>query len=126
MVGDCALYSAANIALMKNIKWLSRVPLTLEKAKNLVSQLEEAEFTKSEIEGYSYVERKSNYGGVEQRWLIVESKARKISEQRKITLYFLPDSTVFITPINQLQKQILSAMKMPELLYELELKLCKT
>ena len=84
MVGDCALYSAANIALMKNIKWLSRVPLTLEKAKNLVSQLEEAEFTKSEIEGYSYVERKSNYGGVEQRWLIVESKARKISEQRKI------------------------------------------
>lgn len=24
-----------------------------------------------------------------------------------ITLYFLPDSTVFITPINQLQKQIL-------------------
>jgi transposase len=43
-----------------------------------------------------------------------------------LTLYFLPDSTVFITPINQLQKQILSAMKMPEFLYELELKLCKT
>jgi transposase len=43
-----------------------------------------------------------------------------------LTLYFLPDSTVFITPINQLQKQILAAMKMPEFLYELELKLCKT
>ncbi len=43
-----------------------------------------------------------------------------------ITLYFLPDSTVFITPINQLQKQILFAMKMPESLYELELRLCKT
>ena len=43
-----------------------------------------------------------------------------------LTLYFLPDSTVFITPINQLQKQILSAMKMPEFLYELELKLCMT
>lgn len=43
-----------------------------------------------------------------------------------LTLYFLPDSTVFITPINQLQKQILSAMKMPEFLYELELRLCKT
>lgn len=39
-----------------------------------------------------------------------------------ITLYFLPDSTVFITPINQLQKQILFAMKMPESLYELELR----
>lgn len=43
-----------------------------------------------------------------------------------ITLYFLPDSGVFITPINQLQKQILFAMKMPESLYELELRLCKT
>jgi hypothetical protein len=43
-----------------------------------------------------------------------------------LTLYFLPDSTVFITPVNQLQKQILAAMKMPEFLYELELKLCKT
>jgi len=31
-----------------------------------------------------------------------------------LTLYFLPNSTVFITPINQLQKLILSLMKMPE------------
>lgn len=43
-----------------------------------------------------------------------------------ITLYLLPDSTVFITPLNQLQKQILSAMKIPESLYDPELKLCKT
>ncbi len=43
-----------------------------------------------------------------------------------LTLYFLPDSTVFITPINQLQKQILLLMKIPESIYELELKPCKT
>ncbi|MEH1925519.1 MAG: hypothetical protein V7L07_31275 [Nostoc sp.] len=43
-----------------------------------------------------------------------------------ITLYLLPDSTIFITPLNQLQKQILSAMKIPESLYDPELKLCKT
>jgi len=36
-----------------------------------------------------------------------------------LTLYFLPDSTIFITPINALQKQILSLMKMPESLYQL-------
>ena len=35
-----------------------------------------------------------------------------------LTLYFLPDSTIFITPINALQKQILSLMKMPESLYQ--------
>ena len=36
-----------------------------------------------------------------------------------LTLYFLPDSTIFITPINALQKQILSLMKMPESVYQL-------
>lgn len=37
-----------------------------------------------------------------------------------LTLYFLPDSTIFITPINALQKQILSLMKMPESLYQID------
>lgn len=37
-----------------------------------------------------------------------------------LTLYFLPDSTIFITPINALQKQILSLMKMPESLYQVD------
>ncbi|MFB2767693.1 IS1634 family transposase [Pelatocladus sp. BLCC-F211] len=37
-----------------------------------------------------------------------------------LTLYFLPDSTIFITPINELQTQILSLMKMPESLYQVE------
>jgi transposase len=36
-----------------------------------------------------------------------------------LTLYFLPDSTIFITPLSELQKQILSLMKMPESLYQL-------
>jgi transposase len=43
-----------------------------------------------------------------------------------ITLYFLPDSTIFITPINALQKQILELMKMPESLYLIESVLCET
>ncbi len=42
-----------------------------------------------------------------------------------LTLYFLPDSTIFITPINDLQKRILALMKMPESLYQLHSKLCK-
>jgi hypothetical protein len=51
------------------------VPLTLKEAKALVSTLPEAEFIKSEIDGYSYVEKTISYGGIEQRWLVVESQA---------------------------------------------------
>ncbi|MBP5971545.1 IS1634 family transposase [Brasilonema sp. CT11] len=38
-----------------------------------------------------------------------------------LTLYFLPDSTIFITPLSELQKQILCLMKMPEVLYQVDL-----
>lgn len=43
-----------------------------------------------------------------------------------LTLYFIPDFTIFVTPINDLQKQILSLMKIPKSLYQLNSKLCKT
>ncbi|NJR63392.1 MAG: transposase [Cyanobacteria bacterium CRU_2_1] len=43
-----------------------------------------------------------------------------------LTLYFLTDSTFFITPLSELQKQILALMKMPESLYQLDSLLSKT
>lgn len=43
-----------------------------------------------------------------------------------LTLYFLPDLTVFMTPLSALQKQILALMKLSESLYQPHLKLRKT
>jgi len=43
-----------------------------------------------------------------------------------LTLYFLPDASLFITPLSDLQKRILALMKLPESLYQLHLKPCKT
>jgi len=43
-----------------------------------------------------------------------------------LSLYFLPNSTIFITPLSALQRQILSLMKMPESLYQLHLRQHKT
>ncbi|MBW4589685.1 IS1634 family transposase [Aetokthonos hydrillicola Thurmond2011] len=37
-----------------------------------------------------------------------------------LTLYFLPNSTIFITPLSELQKQIICLMKMPESLYQVD------
>jgi len=52
--------------------------------------------------------------------------ARPSSEQLlkafcHLTLYWLPDSRLFITPLSELQRQILYLMKMPESLYQLHL-----
>ena len=69
MVADSALYSESDLKLMSNIKWISRVPLSIRKAKNLVKAFTSTELKRSEIKGYSYQEEKVSYGGIDQRWL---------------------------------------------------------
>ena len=59
MVADSALYSEANLVEMATLKWLSRVPLTLKQAKELVSQLTEEAFTESAIAGYRWSQHQS-------------------------------------------------------------------
>ena len=84
MVADSALYSAPNLVLMRELKWLCRVPLTVKQAKEILGELTEEEFVKSGLEGYSLAERTSNYGGIEQRWLVVESQARRQANRRRL------------------------------------------
>lgn len=85
MVADSALYSESNLKLMSNMKWISRVPITIKKAKNLVKALSSTALKPSELKGYSYQESKVTYGGIEQRWLLVESAERKKSDLHKLT-----------------------------------------
>jgi transposase len=77
MVADSALYSAPNLKLLQGLRWISRVPLTVAEAKRLVDQLDEQEFVATSLPGYRIVERNSFYGGVTQKWVIVESEARR-------------------------------------------------
>jgi transposase len=84
MVADSALYSAPNLEQMKELKWLCRVPLTVKQAQLLVSQITEKEFVKSAATGYCVAEKTSNYGGIEQRWLVVESKVRRESDLNRL------------------------------------------
>ena len=64
MVADSALYTAPNLEMLTNLRWLTRVPLRLKQAQQLVYQLNESEFQESSVTGYSWSEHKSNYGGI--------------------------------------------------------------
>ncbi len=85
MVADSALYTAPNLEMLSNLRWLTRVPLSLKQSQQLVSQLNESEFHQSSVTGYSWSEHKSNYGGIAQRWLVVESSLRRDADQRKLS-----------------------------------------
>lgn len=92
MVCDSALYSQDHIQLMNDTPWITRVPLTIKKARNIIQKLDLTTDNESEKEeeeeliqklkekGYKWQEVRENYGAVEQRWLLVESEARKKSD----------------------------------------------
>ena len=84
MVCDSALYSQRNLHLLEGIKWLSRVPLTVKKAKDLGNSIKSSDLRKSEQKGYNFKEININHNAVEQRWLIVESQARKKADLEKL------------------------------------------
>jgi transposase len=52
------------------------VPLSIKEAGTLVDAV--VEMKPSTIKGYSLYESSSEYAGVEQRWLLVESEQRRI------------------------------------------------
>ena len=125
MVADSALYSESNLKLMSKMKSISRVPMTIKKTKNLMKLFTSTELKPSEIRGYSYQQSKVSYGGIEQRWLLVESAERKKADFKKI-IQKIPEE--FLKVSKQLVKLAkdeftqpsLAEIKIPELATQLK------
>ncbi len=84
MVADSALSTQENLQLLTNIKWLSRVPVRIKSAHKLVQEIDSEHLNSSHIKGYSYQELSKTYGGIQQRWLIVESQIRQESDLKNL------------------------------------------
>ena len=105
IVADSALYSQSNLELMKEMSWVTRVPLSIKEAKEIVSNLSNEELTKSEISGYLYQEIENNYGGIKQRWLVVESKSRKESDIKRLEQKIEKESQLLSQKLASLSKK---------------------
>lgn len=77
LVADSALYSAETVQDLSAIKWVTRVPATINEAKGLLAEVSQDMMVVSEREGYFYHEVESAYGGVKQRWLVVLCETRR-------------------------------------------------
>ncbi len=74
-VMDSAMYTDPNIKAMSPlVKWISRVPETINEAKTLIEGISIEDMIKSDIEGYSFKDFSSSYGGFDQKWLVVFSE----------------------------------------------------
>lgn len=82
-VADAALYTEDNLKQMGSLRWLSRVPATLTTAQLLLENISQEAFVASVVTGYRIAECCCDYGGVKQRWLVVESVARTQSDLKQ-------------------------------------------
>lgn len=93
-VADCALYSEENLEKLAQtqMKWITRVPATLKEAQVALRQAD-PQSMKPLKEGYRYQRLTSCYGGVEQRWVLIDSEHRQRQAQRTINKQWLKQST---------------------------------
>ena len=106
LVADAALYSADNIKRLSENKWVSRVPATISQAKELLAQTDVSQMRASERETHFYHEVESNYGDVEQRWLIVLSEARRQQELDQFERRILCEQEKLGKQAKKLQRQV--------------------
>jgi hypothetical protein len=77
-VMDAAFYTESNLQQVGSMGWLSRVPLTLKAAQELVhSDVTTLVEVPCDRKDYRMWEVEQTYGGVPQRWILVESQTRK-------------------------------------------------
>ncbi len=83
-VADAALYSQENLTALGVTPWISRVPGSIGEAKQLMQTLPSEMFRPSCSDNYTLVEVCSTYGGVRQRWLVVQSQSRQQAELKQL------------------------------------------
>ena len=69
------------------------MPLRVKAAKDLVREITSEHLKDSDLSGYRYLEFKKTYGGIEQRWLLVESETRRESDLKALDKKIKNDAT---------------------------------
>ena len=75
IVADSKLYSEETLQVLRDsrLNWICRVPGTLNAVKERLQKIKPADLTELDAEGYSSVRYTSDYGGVDQHWVVYHS-----------------------------------------------------
>ena len=81
-IADSALYTEETIQSLaeQNQLFITRVPQKLKEAKAVLAQASAVDWTELK-DGYAGAWFESNYGGIQQRWLLIKSAQAKTREK---------------------------------------------
>lgn len=105
-VADSALYSKKRLLARNDYLWLSRVPETLKEAKLLVSQPADTLAWTDQGAGYQTAGYQSNYGGIQQRWLLVYSEQAHQREVKTLEQQLNKQEKQLFNTLHRLNKKV--------------------
>lgn len=83
-MADAALYTTENLKLLQGLKWISRVPLTLTQAIEVIRQVVPFAEWEGLAGGYRLIEVCTTSADVNQRWVVVESEKRREADLKAL------------------------------------------
>lgn len=104
-VADSALYSAENLQQLGQLNWITLVPRSIKTAKILAESIEDQAFCTSGIPGYRIASCCCDYGGVPQRWLIIESEQRLKSDLKQLEKRLVKQLKIATSDLKSLMRQ---------------------
>lgn len=104
-VADSALYSKDKLLNNNNYIWLTRVPETIKEVKLLLDKTEQEINWELKDNGYKIASFKSNYGDLEQRWLLVYSEQAYKREAATLEKNIQKKEKTLISSVKNLNKK---------------------
>ena len=102
-VADSAIYSDDNITeLGIRTLWITRVPATLNNVKDLLNA--DVEMKTCNDERYSFYETTSSYGGINQKWVLIESELMKKRKDKTFDKNVEKDMVTSLRSLNKLKR----------------------
>ena len=84
IVADSALYTAETLPLLQDVHWITRVPATLNAAQEVLRATDPETMTHLD-EHTRYQRLSTEYAGVAQRWLVVDSDAAQQRARKTVS-----------------------------------------
>lgn len=83
-ISDSALYAEDKLLKSNDYLWLTRVPETIKEARQLLEKSDRDVEWREQEKGYKTASLCSNYGGLDQRWLLVFSEQAYRREKKTL------------------------------------------
>lgn len=104
VVADCALYSEATLKELGDFGWISRVPETINAAREVIQSVAGELIAESGDDEMVYRSLCTTYGGIRQRWLVVHTRSAHRRAKKTLSKQFIKQGDADMKAFDKLKQ----------------------